>query len=84
MARWSAARRRAALAEGKALPPLTEGEEPRFPIADCDDFENAVRDLNRIPEGERDRVRRHIAKRGIELGCQMPEGWRMRSGRHED
>jgi hypothetical protein len=80
LARWSAARRRAALSEGKALPPLTEGEEPRYPINDCTDVENAIRDLGRTAAGDRERVRRHITKRALELGCDLPESWHLRKG----
>lgn len=80
MARWTSARRQAALERGDALPPLHEGGEPRFPIADCEDVHRAVRDLDRIPEAERPAVRRHIARRALELGCKLPDSWRIRHG----
>ena len=78
--RWSAAQRRAALERRHALPPLTEGDEPRYPISDCEDVEAAVRDLSRPGTPDTERVRRYIARRAIELGCPLPESWKLRKG----
>lgn len=69
---WNTARRKKAAEDGDALP------DGSFPIANCTDVENAIRDLNRIPEGERETARRHIAKRALALGCPLPESWHMR------
>ncbi len=80
MAKWTAARRREALNRNHALPPVTDGDEPRYPIEDCQDFDNAVRDLNRPGTPDKERVRRYIARRGVELGCEMPENWRVTNG----
>lgn len=78
--RWNAAQRRAALEKGHALPPLAEGEEPRYPIDSCEDVEHAIRDLGRTAAGDRERVRRHITRRALELGCELPESWKLRKG----
>jgi CHASE1-domain containing sensor protein len=78
--RWSAAQRRDAYKRGHALPPLTEGDEPRYPIDDCEDVDHAIRDLGRTAPGDRERVRRHIAKRAVELGCPLPDTWKLRKG----
>jgi hypothetical protein len=78
--RWNAAQRRDALERGHALPPLTEGDEPRYPIDSCSDVENAIRDLNRPGTPDTERVRRYIARRAVELGCALPPTWKLRKG----
>lgn len=71
---WTDPERRAALARGHALPP----EPGRFPVESCEDFQAALPDLNRIPEGERASVRGYLTRRALALGCPLPETWRVR------
>jgi hypothetical protein len=78
MADYSAEQRRAAEAQGHALPPLEEGGEPRYPINNCQDVKNAIRDLGRTAPSERPRVRAYIARRASELGCDLPDSWRFK------
>ncbi len=79
MADYDAEERREALSKGHALPGR-DGAPPRFPINNCEDVRNAIHDLNRIPRSERPQVRRYIARRAVELGCHLPESWKVRHG----
>ena len=77
---WDAAERKAALKKGHALPPLHEGEEPRYPINSCKDVKDAVRSLGRTKPSDRPAVRRYIARRAAELGCPLPSSWKVKRG----
>lgn len=78
--KWTAAKRRAALEAGNALPPKEGESAARYPIADCEDVRNAVEDYHRNDPDEA--ARRHIAKRAVELDCtdELPDDWRLSRG----
>lgn len=64
-------------ASGVALP------DGSYPIPDCDALRRAVESYGR-ETGDRARLRRHIAKRKLELGCpavELPSTWRLTRGR---
>ena len=79
---WTQARREKALGEGHALSPLQGENKPRYPIENCEDVRNAVHDYGRSDPADRPAVRRHIARRAIELGCpeELPEDWHITRG----
>lgn len=75
---WTAERRGEALAQGHALPPLHDGEEPRYPIETCEDVHDAIRSLGRTEPSERPVVRAYIVRQATRLGCPLPETWKVR------
>lgn len=54
---------------GQALP------DGSYPIRDCGEVEKAVHDYERT--GQEPRVRRHIIKQAVKLGCteNIPDEW---------
>lgn len=75
MPEFSAEERRRLLAEGRALPP----DPGRFPIrpGSREDVRDAARDVNRIGEDDRARVRAHITRWAVHDGTTsaLPESW---------
>jgi hypothetical protein len=76
MAEFTEAEREADAASGAALP------DGSFPIENCQDLRNAVQAYGRARPEHRAAVRRHIARRKIELGCdeELPESWHIERG----
>lgn len=74
---FSTARRRKLEAEGET------GYGESFPMPDCDAVRRAIQSYGRAPAEHRAQLRRKIAQRKIELGCdeELPETWRVRHGR---
>lgn len=85
MTHWDAESRQEAWEKGHALPPDTEGGEPRYPIESCDDVKNAVADYHRSPGGG-ETERAFITRRAVDLGCtqHLPEDWRLVKVEGED
>lgn len=79
MTHWDAENRQSAFEKGHALPPDTEGGEPRYPIESAQDVQHAVEDYHRSPPADADRVRAFITRRAIDLGAtdKLPEDWRL-------
>lgn len=79
MSDFTAQQRRALLEQGRALPP----DPGRFPLrpGNTGDIDNAVRDVNRLPEGQRDEVRAHIVAWAVHDGTtdHLPDTWHIRS-----
>jgi hypothetical protein len=71
------ARRHRAAEKGHALPPLREGEVPRFPAENRNALREAVGDYARIPEEEKPEVRRFLTRRAVELDALdvLPDDW---------
>ena len=50
-----------------------------FPMDDCDEVRRAIQSYGRAPEEHRAQLRRKIAQRNIELGCDidLPADWHL-------
>ncbi len=70
------ATRRTAQKRGQALPPLSEGGTPRYPIRNVGELQDAIRAVGR-GKGSHDDIRKWIIKRARELGRPelIPENW---------
>ena len=78
---FSTGRRRTLAAEGDALP------DGAYPIPDCDALRRAIEAYGRATPEERPALRRLIARRKVELGCddvQLPSTWHVRGGADGD
>jgi hypothetical protein len=75
MVDWTEKRRREAEASGHTF------EGTRYPIESCADVSHAAADLHHSPASEQPAIRRYIARRAAELGCPLPEGWKVRMRR---
>lgn len=67
--------RRRAEAEGET------GYGTSYPMRDCDEVRRAVEAYGRAPAEHRAQLRRRIAQRRMELGCddvELPSTWRVR------
>lgn len=79
MADYSADPLRQMVKKGRAMPAPGQDRPGRFPIANREDLQNAVRAVGRVNGGEPERakVRRFILKRARDLGLMrlVPETW---------
>lgn len=68
--------RRIAQREGEALPPLSRGGTPRYPIRNVGELRDAIRAVGR-GKGSHDGIRRWIIKRARAIGSPelIPENW---------
>jgi HK97 family phage prohead protease len=74
--KYDADQLKALLAKGHALPPATEGGDPRYPIDDAEDLDNAIHAVGR-GTGDHDDIRKYIIGRAKDLGKsdEIPENW---------
>lgn len=83
MPELDAEERRHLLEEGRALPP----DPGRFPLRphNGQDIDDAVRDVNRIPDEQRPEVRAHITRWAIhdDTADHLPDTWHV-EGHHTD
>lgn len=82
MADIDADERRELLAVGRALPP----EPGRFPLrpGNGEDIDDAVADINRIPEEQRPEVRAHVTRWAVhdDTTDHLPDSWHI-EGHHD-
>jgi hypothetical protein len=79
MADYSADPLRQMVKQGKAMPAPSQDRAGRFPIANKDDLQNAIRAVGRVkgsPE-EQAKVRRFVIKRAgeLKLSFLIPDTW---------
>jgi hypothetical protein len=75
---FSEEERRRLAAEGET------GYGDSYPMPDCDAVQRAVDSYGRAPEEHRAELRRKIAQRKMELGCDdvhLPSNWRLSRAR---
>lgn len=79
MAQPDAEKMKRLVQQGKAMPAPGQDRPGRFPIANRDDLQKAIRAVGRVNGGEEERakVRRFIRKRADELGLTslIPDNW---------
>lgn len=79
MADYSADPLRQLVKQGKAMPAPEQDRPGRFPIANKEDLQNAIRAVGRVNGGEAERakVRRFVMKRAAEMKLRdlIPDNW---------
>lgn len=79
MADYSADPLRQMVKQRRAMPAPGQDRPGRFPIANKEDLQNAIRAVGRVKGGpeEQAKVRRFVMKRAREMNCEdlIPDSW---------